>query len=70
MLGKPTRGQRTWSNAWTSYNYNKLLRAFINKTYFLLNKNKRKEKIEYKKIKKLKKGREENKVAINTLLKQ
>jgi ribosomal protein S13 len=28
-LGKPSRGQRTWSNAWTSYNVNKTTRAFI-----------------------------------------
>lgn len=28
-LGKPSRGQRTWSNAWTSYNYNTDLRKFI-----------------------------------------
>ena len=29
-LGKPSRGQRTWSNAWTAYKYNKTIRFFIN----------------------------------------
>jgi len=24
MLGKPSRGQRTWSNSWTAFKYNKL----------------------------------------------
>lgn len=52
MLGKPVRGQRTWSNAWTAYNLNKGLRTFINKFFFLLLKNKKQEKIDYKKIKK------------------
>lgn len=28
-IGRPTRGQRTWSNAWTSYKSNKILRNFI-----------------------------------------
>lgn len=28
-LGKPSRGQRTWSNANTAYKYNKIIRFFI-----------------------------------------
>lgn len=57
MLGKPVRGQRTWSNAWTAYNLNKTLRSFVNKIYVLLAKNQKKEKIDYKKVKKkIKKG--------------
>jgi len=28
-LGKPVRGQRTWSNAWSSYRYNTTLRFFL-----------------------------------------
>ena len=28
-VGKPTRGQRTWSNAWTAFKNNSLLRLFI-----------------------------------------
>lgn len=31
-LGKPVRGQRTWSNAWNSFNINKTLRNFITQT--------------------------------------
>ena len=28
-LGKPSRGQRTWSNAWTAYHLNTVIRSFI-----------------------------------------
>lgn len=35
-IGKPSRGQRTWSNAWTSYNYNKVTRTFITQIQKLL----------------------------------
>ena len=28
-LGKPSRGQRTWSNSWTAYHLNTAIRAFI-----------------------------------------
>jgi len=52
-LGKPSRGQRTWSNAWTPYLYNKLLRLFIIKNKKLKKKDFVK-KIDYKKIKKKK----------------
>jgi len=31
-IGKPVKGQRTWSNGWNSYKCNNLLRNFINKT--------------------------------------
>jgi len=55
MLGKPVRGQRTWSNGWTSYNSNKLLRTFVNKYFSLLAKNQKEEKINFKKVKKKKK---------------
>ena len=51
-LGKPSRGQRTWSNAWTSYNYNKTIRIFITTIQRNLNKNKKDEQISYKIIKK------------------
>merc|ERR1712100_465936 len=30
-IGKPVRGQRTWSNAWNSFKCNNILRSFINK---------------------------------------
>ena len=51
-LGKPSRGQRTWSNAWTSYYYNKTLRMFINTIQKNLNKNKKDEQINYKVVQK------------------
>jgi len=51
-LGKPSRGQRTWSNAWTSYHYNKTIRNFITNIQKNLNKNKKEEQINYKVIKK------------------
>jgi len=28
-LGKPSRGQRTWSNAWNSYKCNTIIKNFI-----------------------------------------
>lgn len=28
-MGKPSRGQRTWSNAWNAYRCNRILRLFI-----------------------------------------
>jgi len=51
-LGKPSRGQRTWSNAWTSYYYNKTLRMFINTIQKNLNQNKKDEQINYKVVQK------------------
>ena len=51
-LGKPSRGQRTWSNAWTSYYYNKTLRMFINTIQKNINKNKKDEQINYKVVQK------------------
>ena len=51
-LGKPSRGQRTWSNAWNAYHTNKITRSFISE-YNRLNKDQNKEeKINYKLIKK------------------
>lgn len=52
LLGKPTRGQRTWSNGWTSYKYNLILRRFVSETKSKLSKDKKIEKINYKLIKK------------------
>lgn len=51
-FGKPSRGQRTWSNGWTAYTYNKDLRTFIATTQRQLNKDKKEEKINYKVLKK------------------
>ena len=47
-LGKPVRGQRTWSNAWTSYRNNKVLRNFIAETRRFIRENTREEKKNYK----------------------
>ena len=52
LLGKPARGQRTWSNGWTSYKYNLILRRFVSETRSKLSKDKKTEKINYKLIKK------------------
>ena len=49
-LGKPSRGQRTWSNAWTSYNVNKVTRTFISTFQRLVMKPDKKEVINYKKL--------------------
>lgn len=47
-LGKPVRGQRTWSNAWNSYNYNRTVRSFVGETKKILKKDQKIEKINYK----------------------
>jgi hypothetical protein len=47
-LGKPVKGQRTWSNAWNSYNYNRSVRSFIGETKKILKKDQKVEKINYK----------------------
>lgn len=51
-IGKPVRGQRTWSNAWNSYNTNKVLRFFITKTRDQLKTQEVQKKINYKLIQK------------------
>ena len=51
-LGKPVKGQRTWSNAWNSYNVNKSLRLFISTTKRQMRQNLKEEKINYKMTKK------------------
>lgn len=51
-LGKPVNGQRTWSNAWSSYNNNYTLRRFIREAKIKLDKEKVIEKINYKLTKK------------------
>ena len=47
-LGKPSRGQRTWSNAWTAYNHNRVTRAFVNAYQKMKSENTKEEKINYK----------------------
>jgi ribosomal protein S13 len=51
-IGKPSNGQRTWSNGWTAYNTNYILRKFLNETRFKLKKDHITEKINYKLTKK------------------
>ena len=51
-IGKPVRGQRTWSNGWNSYNINRTLRHFISETKKQLRQTQREEKINYKMTKK------------------
>ena len=51
-LGKPVRGQRTWSNSWNSYKVNTLLRSFISETVTQLKATSKPEKINYKTVKK------------------
>merc|ERR1712023_4382 len=46
-LGKPVNGQRTWSNAWSSYKNNLILRKFISETKSNLDQNKLPEKVNY-----------------------
>merc|ERR1711957_864331 len=50
-LIKPIRGQRTWSNAWTAYSSNRILKTYISETQYLKTKDVREEKIDYKKLK-------------------
>ena len=49
-LGKPARGQRTWSNAWTAYNYNRTTRSFVNHFQRIAKQEDRVEKKNYKLI--------------------
>jgi hypothetical protein len=50
-LGKPSRGQRTWSNAWSAYNVGNETRAFISAYQKIINKNRKIEKINYRLMK-------------------
>ena len=65
-LGKPSRGQRTWSNAWTAYNTNRVTRAFINEYQMTKKKNTREEKVNYK-LKKKKSFLKEKKETVTTI---
>lgn len=51
-FGKPSHGQRTWSNAWTAYLYNKTLRTYIVDIQKYLYKETKVEKVNYKLIQK------------------
>lgn len=51
-LGKPSRGQRTWSNAWNAYKLNNTTREFISSYQKILQKEKREVKKNFKKVEK------------------
>nr|YP_010049545.1 ribosomal protein S13 [Strombidium cf. sulcatum]QPL15950.1 ribosomal protein S13 [Strombidium cf. sulcatum] len=61
FLGKPVNGQRTWSNAWNSYNCNLVLRSFVLETLSKMSEDDKPEKINFKLIKKKKKKFRKNK---------
>ena len=65
-IGKPVNGQRTWSNAWNSYNVNKVLRVFISSIKRQMKQNMKVEKINYKMTKKkyATKAKKSNKVVL------
>ena len=67
-LGKPCRGQRTWSNAWSAYNTNKVTRAFIGAYQKIEREKQKEEKINYRLIKKksIRKEKKEVVAAIKT----
>ena len=60
-LGKPSRGQRTWSNAWNAYKLNNVTRQFISEYQKMLQKNKKEVKKDYKKIEKKSRIKEKKK---------
>ena len=49
-IGKPSHGQRTWSNAWSAYNSNRILRDFISTMQKILKKNYKEEKVDYRRL--------------------
>lgn len=51
-LGKPSRGQRTWSNAWTAHRNNSVVRSFINLIRHIHADKRKPEKIDYRMVKK------------------
>ena len=51
-LGKPSRGQRTWSNAWNAYKLNNTTREFISSYQKILQQEKKEVKKDYKRVEK------------------
>ena len=60
-LGKPSRGQRTWSNAWNSYKLNSTTRDFISSYQKVLQKDRKEVKRDYKKVEKKIRNKERKK---------
>lgn len=69
-LGKPSRGQRTWSNAWSAYNNNRTVRQFISLMQKTLKAKKTTEKIDYKKIQKKVKKPVHNPLKVKKIIKK
>ena len=68
-IGKPVRGQRTWSNGWNSFNKNTELRTFISEMRRLIRQNKKEEKINYKVVKKKYASKKKKKKTIKSVKK-
>ena len=51
-LGKPSRGQRTWSNAWNAYKLNNVTREFISSYQKILLQEKKEVKRDYRRVEK------------------
>ena len=51
-LGKPSRGQRTWSNAWNAYKLNNVTRDFISSYQKILQKDKGEVRKDFRKVEK------------------
>lgn len=60
-LGKPSRGQRTWSNAWNAYKLNSITRDFISSYQKILQKEKKEVKKNYKRVEKKLRNKEKKK---------
>lgn len=61
-MGKPVRGQRTWSNAWGSFFNNVFIRRYIGLTVAKINKDKKPVKMNWKLAKKkFRKGKSKKK---------
>ena len=54
FIGKPVRGQRTWSNGWSSFKSNNVLRDFISKLRYIksLSKTNSSTQVDFRSIKK------------------
>lgn len=63
-LGKPSRGQRTWSNAWTAYNHNRTIRNFVYQVQRTMKKDSKEEQINFKILKKKTKKPKTKKVIV------
>jgi len=49
-IGKPSHGQRTWSNGWSAYNSNRILRDYISTMQKILKKDYKEERVDYRRL--------------------